>query len=72
MDQGKLIKVGIENNNENRSIAWALDFPGCFAYGSSETEALIRIPQALIAFKSSRGIQIIHGCKIWGISTFVW
>ncbi len=46
------IKVGMENNTENRSIAWVLDFPGCFAYGSNETEALIRVPQALIAFKN--------------------
>ena len=47
-----LIKIGIENNFENRSLAWVLDYPGCFAYGSTETEALIRIPQALVAFKS--------------------
>jgi hypothetical protein len=47
-----LIKVGIENNYENRSLAWVLDYPGCFAYGSSETEALVRVPQALIAYKS--------------------
>lgn len=45
------IKVAIENNMENRSIAWLLDYPGCFAYGSEEAEALIRVPQALIAFK---------------------
>jgi predicted RNase H-like HicB family nuclease len=47
-----LIKVGIENNYENRSLAYVLDFPGCFAYGSSETEALVRVPQALLAYKS--------------------
>jgi hypothetical protein len=46
-----LVKVAIENNNEHRSIAWALDYPGCFAYGANETEALIRIPQALVKFK---------------------
>jgi hypothetical protein len=46
-----LIKVAVENNIESRSIAWVLDFPGCFANGSDETEALIRVPQALIAFK---------------------
>jgi hypothetical protein len=45
------IKVAIENNMEGRSIAWLLDYPGCFAYGSEEAEALIRVPQALIAFK---------------------
>lgn len=46
------IKIGLENNNEGRSIAWALDFPGCFAYGSEGPEAIIRIPQALIAYKN--------------------
>jgi hypothetical protein len=52
MQKNKLIKVGIENNNEGRSLAWALDYPGCFTYGSSETEALVRVPQALIAYKN--------------------
>ena len=34
-------RVGIENNNEGiRSIAWVLDYPGCFAYGGDEQEAL--------------------------------
>ncbi len=26
------ILVGIENNIEERSLAWALEYPGCFAY----------------------------------------
>jgi len=30
-----IFRVGIENNNEGRSIAWALEHPGCFAYGSN-------------------------------------
>ena len=47
-----LIRVAVENNIEGRSMASALDFPGCFAYGSEETEALIRMPQAVIAFKT--------------------
>ncbi len=47
-----LIRVAVENNIEGRSMASALDLPGCFAYGSEETEALIRIPQAVGAFKT--------------------
>jgi hypothetical protein len=47
-----LIRVAVENNIEGRSMANALDLPGCFAYGSEETEALIRMPQAVIAFKT--------------------
>jgi len=46
------IKIGLENNNEGRSIAWVLDYPGCFAYGNEDTEAIIRVPQALIAYKN--------------------
>lgn len=52
MSEEKLIKVAVENNFEGRSLAWVLDHPGCFAYGSNETEALIRVPQALVAYKS--------------------
>ena len=33
------IRVGIENNNDNRTIAWALEHPGCFAYGVDAAEA---------------------------------
>lgn len=52
MDDSHVIKVGIEDNNEGRSVAWVLDHPGCFAYGSEGAEAIIRVPQALIAYKS--------------------
>lgn len=52
MDDGQLIKVGIANHFDGRSLAFALDYPGCFAFGSEETEALIRIPQAVVAFKN--------------------
>lgn len=34
-----IVRVGIENNNDNRSIAWALEHPGCFAYGRDGEEA---------------------------------
>ena len=34
-------RVGMENKFEGvRSVAWALDHPGCFAYGLNEQEAL--------------------------------
>lgn len=44
------IRIGIENNIEGRSLAWALDFPGCFAYGQDESEACILLPKALIMY----------------------
>ncbi len=41
-----LLRVGIENNNDNRSIAWALEHPGCFAYGRDAAEAQAHMPDA--------------------------
>ena len=40
------IRIGIENNNDDRSIAWALEQPGCFAYGRDAEEARINMAQA--------------------------
>ena len=34
-----IFHVGIENNNDNRTIAWALEHPGCFAYGDDADNA---------------------------------
>ena len=34
-----IFRIGIENNNEDRTIAWGLDHPGCFAYGQDSEEA---------------------------------
>ena len=34
-----IFRIGIENNNEDRTIAWGLDHPGCFAYGQDSVEA---------------------------------
>jgi len=45
-----LIRVGIEHNIEARTLAWALDFPGCFAYGADEAEALLQLPYNLLQF----------------------
>ena len=45
------IRIGIENNIEGRTLAWALDHPGCFAYGADEPEALIKIPRALLEYE---------------------
>jgi hypothetical protein len=45
------IRIGLENNIEGRTLAWALDYPGCFAYGTDETEALIRLPRALLEYE---------------------
>jgi DinB family protein len=39
-------RVGIENNNDGRSIAWALEHPGCFAYGPDQAGAEALFPDA--------------------------
>jgi hypothetical protein len=44
------IRIGLENNIEGRTLAWALDYPGCFAYGSDEAEAIINLPKALLEY----------------------
>jgi hypothetical protein len=41
-----LLRLGIENNNDDRTIAWALEHPGCFAYGRDAAEAQASMPQA--------------------------
>ncbi|HEX8990037.1 MAG TPA: DinB family protein [Anaerolineales bacterium] len=41
-----ILRVGIENNNDNRSIAWALEHPGCFGYGSDAQDAEVAMQQA--------------------------
>lgn len=44
-------RVGIENNNEgHRSIAWALEHPGCYAYGQDQEQAMANLPAAIRAY----------------------
>lgn len=43
-------RIGIENHVEGRSLAWALDYPGCFAYGADETDALMAAALAIPAY----------------------
>jgi predicted RNase H-like HicB family nuclease len=40
-------RVGLETNMEGRAIAWALEFPGCFAYGANTDEAVANLPDAI-------------------------
>ncbi len=47
-----IIRIGLENNFEGRSLAWALDFPGAFAYGADESDALLALPRALVQYEN--------------------
>jgi hypothetical protein len=43
-----ILRVGLENNNEGyRTIAWALEHPGCFAYGKDADKALENLSYAM-------------------------
>jgi predicted RNase H-like HicB family nuclease/uncharacterized damage-inducible protein DinB len=44
------IRVGIENNNDGRSIAWAVEHPGCYAYGEDNEHALANLPDTVQAY----------------------
>ena len=41
-----LLRTGVENNMEGRSLAWALEHPGCYVYGSNGEAALEALPAA--------------------------
>ncbi len=45
------ILVGLENGYEGRSLAWALEHPGCFAYGGDGAEALENIAAEFVRYK---------------------
>jgi hypothetical protein len=47
---GMIFQVGIENNYEGRSIAWALEHPGCFAYGMKGQAALTNLEGSLSSY----------------------
>ena len=47
-----LIQVGLENKVEGRTLAWALDYPGVFTYGSDDAEALLRMPREMLRFEN--------------------
>jgi predicted RNase H-like HicB family nuclease len=45
-----IFRVGIENNNEGRSLAYALEHPGCFAYGKDANAAALNMETALQSY----------------------
>jgi hypothetical protein len=55
-------QVGIDNNNEGRSIAWALEHPGCFAYGINAEGAALNLESALMKYA---GWILRHESNSW-------
>jgi hypothetical protein len=46
------VRVGLELNYEGRALAWAIDYPGCFAYGDEGPHAIIALAPALVRYQS--------------------
>lgn len=46
-----LIRVGLEYGIGGRTLAWGLDFPGCFAFGEDDAELMLRFAKALLTFE---------------------
>ncbi len=46
------VAIGLELDRDDRAIAWALDYPGCFAYGKDGTEAVVAMARALVNYEA--------------------
>lgn len=46
-----IVRIGLENGYCDRSIAWVFEFPGCFANGAEGGEAILKVPQELVAYQ---------------------
>ena len=57
-----IFQVGIENDFEGRSIAWALEHPGCFAYGINADGAALNLESALSKYA---GWILRHETNTW-------
>jgi hypothetical protein len=57
-----IFQAGIENNNEGRTIAWALEHPGCFAYGTNADGAVLNLEGALSRYA---GWILRHDTRTW-------
>jgi len=47
-----ILKIALENGIDHRSIAWALDYPGCCADGPDASTAIVSMPQAFLIYCS--------------------
>ena len=47
-----LIRVGLEYGVGGGILAWALDFPGCFAYGQADAEVMLNFARSLLAYEA--------------------
>jgi len=57
-----IFQTGIENGSEGRSIAWALEHPGCFAYGKNGAAAALNLESSLLKYA---GWILHHDTQSW-------
>jgi uncharacterized damage-inducible protein DinB len=57
-----IFQAGVDNNNEGRSMAWALEHPGCYAYGINAEGALLNLENALSKYA---GWILHHEPRTW-------
>jgi hypothetical protein len=46
-----ILAIGLENSLDGRSLAWALDYPGCFSDGPDSRTAIVSIPRAFLKYQ---------------------
>ncbi|MCJ7695413.1 MAG: hypothetical protein MUO40_08280 [Anaerolineaceae bacterium] len=46
------IRLALDKGYQGKTLAWALDYPGCFSYGEDDAEVLLRIPGELLKFET--------------------
>jgi uncharacterized damage-inducible protein DinB len=56
--------IGIENNFENRSLAWVLGHPGCYVYGPNSEAALAAAAQAILDYAAWIANHNQGGCWV--------
>ena len=56
------ISIGLELDNEGRALAWALDYPGCYAWGDEGPDAVIALARELVAYENW---SALHGQPDW-------
>ena len=58
----RILQLGLENGGEGGSIAWALDFPGCFTSGKDGSEAILAMPRAFLQYSDW---TVRHSAASW-------
>jgi len=46
------ILVGLENGMDGRPLAWALEHPGCYAFGEDSSSAVVNMATAFLQYKA--------------------